>query len=537
MQTIQLIKYSGKENVYNKESQTGKYEILRVETGNFMELNVDLDRLTIIIKIENTDFNLSAISNANYLKWVETGNYYFILSKEFISGKLFRLNLQKDVLSSTKLNYQVSYLVERTSNDKYINRLLDDNLIQYEYKKVVTEVEPNDEDMVNIKFDSYSNGTCILNVAFYNYNEEGVILPTPTASIEPHGGLNGVTANNTDLGTSSVLYRLTPFEMVIFSQNVIKNSAFLAPIKLAAIYPFEINIKDQTKYKIVLPVFNSNGERIKLSDDCVGSCPQYLISPRLIISDFYLNEYVSLNDYKSFEPYTIFELYLPYCGWARIDLMQLKELKDVEHRIQVFYVVDYASGNATANVYDYNADMLLFSTSCNLGSKIGFTSSNLYDLINQRNMAQTNTTLTTLLGALTGFVGLATGNPLGIIASVKLVGGSVQSYVQNEQKAKYTHTTPTTQSVSANLDLYNYNKVRIRITQLQPLEYYGTNDFKNNHGLMCGQYLSFQRLLEGVAPNTLTYVKLSQLNDIEYLCDTIEEQRTLVDILTSGFYL
>lgn len=433
--------------------------VILIEMNNGI-INYDID-----LQYENNDisyiddgieYDLStnldySIFECNYCYIEEFNRFYFIDDIVIQNNKLFSLALSVDVLESYKNDFMVLdafVLRNEFQYDPFVN----DANINYYIDKDIIEFDVDKGDLVNIAFNSNFHFGASHNVALTVLNEN--YLVTIDGESVPNTNLPKVSTLSSGVDSLQYTYVTDPEYLCYMSEWIMKFSQLNDAIYSINLYPFSIEVFDSTpetleiaglKFK-PMPIGEArNLKEVKVYEK-KDSQPKYLI-----VADFTL-EATSFMDY---EPFTQYEIFLPYLTWVPVHASDI-----LNNRIIVYYVVDYASGEAQVTIYDVTNDKYIYTSTTHLGVKLAFTTSNQYDLARQKDTNNMNLALG-LIGGVLGIAGGVIGqNPAGVMKGGFSMMSSVLQY-DNANANLIQHMQRGNVS-SGMLGLYNSQNVRIK---------------------------------------------------------------------------
>ena len=430
--------------------------LIEMDNGQ-LNYNIDIqaqgDYITYIDDEEyDVSINLNySIFECNYCYIEEFNRFYFIDDIVIQNNKLFSLALSVDVLESYKNKFMVLdafVLRNEFQYDPFVN----DANINYYIDKDIVEFDADKGDMVNMVFNSNFDYGASHNVALTVINQN--FVPTIDGEAVPNTNLPKVSTISSAVDSLQYTYITDPEYLCYMSEWILKYSQLNDAIYSINLYPFSIEVLDSTpktldlaglKFK-PMPIGSTRKlEEVKVYEK-KDSQPKYLI-----VADFTL-EATSFMDY---EPFTQYEIFLPYLSWIPVHASDI-----LNNRIIVFYVVDYASGEAQVTIYDVTNDKYIYTSTTHLGVKLAFTTSNQYDLARQKDTNNMNLALG-LMGGVLGIAGGIIGqNPSGVMKGGFSMMSSALQY--DNANANLTGRMQRGNVSSGMLGLYNSQNVRIK---------------------------------------------------------------------------
>lgn len=430
---IYLYSLNSANNVLNKD-----ITLVEVLNGKFNHL-VGLKNLNIDIINYHNNYNYAYIPSLN--------RYYYVDSVEFVSGDYTRLHLREDVLMSwqTLIKNQSAFITRQENTNN--NDVLVDTRLPLEDKPNILfkriENTPSSQSRVNVTFNLNVSSTSadpvfLVSTKYY----QGVpmvfssnIINAPTGSglsdMKPHyapqqwvGFMTYDSINDLlfaclkDTNTASFLDSIIwlPFNPITpFSLDAVNhNDLYIGGKKLK-------NDGTFVDYSNVVQV----NDQPYLTDQVVISGRYYNVNacPYLIAFDFSVN--IGDKFYER-EPYTNYEIHIPFVGFVKVESKDLKG-----SRLFVYYSMDLKTGLATAYLYNYTKQYMIWSGQCQLGVKLDITQTNLTENIKQRQSADLNMIMGMLSSALSIGVGIATENPVaiagGVLSGAKTIASNVNT--------------------------------------------------------------------------------------------------------------
>lgn len=152
-------------------------------------------------------------------------------------------------------------------------------------------------------------------------------------------------------------------------------------------------------------------------------------SPYLCIEDWVCNDIqpIAHSSYGLPESVNIdgvqYELYLPFVGYIDV------KYHDVfGKRLQIYYSIDFESGEGNCILYNYEDDKVIYSSQCKIGIEVPINTTNNLEVTKQKQ----NNLLNLGVNTISAMIGMITGNPLVAVGSAVGVGKSiVQTINQN----------------------------------------------------------------------------------------------------------
>lgn len=447
------------------------------------------------------EISYDVIPNVNYAYIEEFKRYYFITDIKNVNNRLWEYSMKVDVLMSySQYISSLGAYVER--NEFTYNNLIEDKLLDFKYNKEIEYLDGLSyytEFNVSPPIETYATRYCVLINAITNF-QISAGLDNIQSGV---GRLPQINSDATGDFISSNTYLLTIGGLFSLMNSIYNNDTIKSYIKNIVILPFELEVKDteltsiyigNETYEIV------NGARI----------PRFPSYERIHHTQFNINvDNVSFIDY---EPYTVYELFLPYNGYIKLNSNQV-----VNNFIDIYYSVSAENGEAVVFVTDGVTKDILYSSPCQLGVRVGLSSSNNLEVQNQR----ISLGISTALGAITSIASIVGGNPIGA------VGGAI-STVKTASNFIQTYEVGSTQVSSASGGIQLPQKAYIRITKSILIN----NDLEVFRKLYGSPLNEFRYFDEGISG----FTKVSEVH-IDYINATNSERNEIEQLLKSGIIL
>ena len=149
-------------------------------------------------------------------------------------------------------------------------------------------------------------------------------------------------------------------------------------------------------------------------------------TPYFVVADFTFNG--ATNDFLDYDPYTSWEIYVPFCGWIKVNASQV-----LGNRIFVYYTLDTKTGMGTAYIFDRTHNQLIWSSNCQLGIKLDLTTTNTTEITRQKEANELNMILGLMASALSIGVGVVTENPVAVAGGILSAGKTIASNVNSNK--------------------------------------------------------------------------------------------------------
>lgn len=388
----------------------------------------------------------------NYAYIAEFGRYYFVSDIQITRSHIFMVSMVVDVLMSFKGNLlALDAFIERNEFD--YDAKIPDDLIPLNLDKQVIEYTPDRGDLVNTIFDT--------NLEVESYTITITILGTIGSyeEIEPPtgSGLPKINDYNMTSSTTTYIIRLSDYASII-NGLMGAQSTYKDYVMSVVAYPFEVDSQyPDIKGDIAFGYDDQGNPRTMpyydTENPVQGKFAQSF-SKYMVIADFEV-DYTPRFDFL--EPFSQYELYIPYFGWVKLDFDLVKG-----HRLLVYYACNRDDGSATAYVWDYTGNRMVYSTPCQLGIKLAYSSTNQEELTAQKNAIGLNLAVGLISSALTIGMGAVAKNPVavakGTIAGASAITSAINAYSMLFPRASATFGDSTT-------GLYSPTDVRLRVTK------------------------------------------------------------------------
>lgn len=461
------------------------------------------------IRITWNNFIYNYVLSANYVYIPEFNRYYFINDIISIRTNMWRLNMHVDVLMSYKNQIkQMNAFVNR--NEFEYDEMVKDDMISYYYDKEVSEYIPTKGDKVNTTFRSKRIvGTTYTNYVLSVINDQ--IWNSGDFVNPPDSSLPQVGCESTGQGQTTAIYVCTALNISRLARALIEEdySNLYGFVNSVIIFPFSIaNDNDEIYLRL---------GKTDLSDIEGVKC--YKITPKLsqyyVIADFTING----NTFMDYEPYTQYQIWLPYLSWVNISADDI-----LNNRIIVYYVVNYQTGTAQVTIYDVTNGKNIFTSNCQLGVKIGLSSTNAREVKDNETSNNIGLAVGLLTSALAVAGGVVSGNAVAVGGGVLSGGKTIANYVQN-QNTNYLRASGNISD--ANSGYYQCQDVKIRKTIMKPKNY------DENYAKLFGKPLNKYMKIEDLSGYTiLGDIHIEDIGSI-----TSSEFDELYAVLTTGFII
>lgn len=358
----------------------------------------------------------------NYVYISEFERYYYVQDINIVRNGLMMVSLIVDVLMSFRDNIlSLDAYVDRNEYD--YDDLLVDDMIPLELSKGVTEITPDRGEYVTHDFSAnLEDQSYCITITITGFFGSFEVIEPPEDS-----GLPIINDYNISSSSTTYIIRTSDYGQIM-NGLMGAQSTYRDYILSVIAYPFNVD----TEYPDVLVdlAFGNDGDgnpRYMPDADHGGNVQGKVaqsFSDYLVVADFTMPTPSSFLD---LEPFTQYELYIPFYGWTKLDYDLVKG-----HRLLVYYATNRDDGSATAYVWDYTSRVLVYSTQCQLGVKLGLSSSNQEELTAQKNAIGLNLAVGLVSSALSIGVGVGTSNPVmvagGALSATRSITSAINSF-------------------------------------------------------------------------------------------------------------
>lgn len=459
--------------------------VLASLTGNF--------KAPISIKNIELDIVDYAMDDFNYVYIPKLHRFYYVSNVQFTTNEYTRLLLQEDVLMSWQsLIKQQNAFITRYENAD--NNSLVDTRLPLEDKLTNLELTLTDStvSLVNctFKFDitTYNNVPNIMIISFSTTQN----IPRDTQTYNAPVGLPNQSSqfNTREWANFIKLDVLKDFVNAYLTDDTVSSffeTILWLPFDCTNLFDLQhtngMALYVKNKYIDNTGVYRDDDDDthtpMTTYQSRLGSTSKHVngVCPYIIIADF---TYVlpTLKFYDR-EPYANYEFFIPFVGWIKVEAE-----KFINKRILVYYSMDLKTGIATAYIYNYTEQYIIWSGNCQLGIKIDLTTTNQLENIRQKQANDLNMILGLISSAVAIGIGAVSENPVAIVGGVlsasKTIASNVNANNQIFERASMSFG-------SANGSLYTKETVSIRKIYHEPLSI--TNSvYKKLEGLPYNKY-------------------------------------------------
>lgn len=421
---------------------------------------IDSDNDDIVVSYENI-----LLTDINYIYINDFHRYYFVDSISALNNKMYAYNCSIDVLMTYKDKiYSLNAYVKR--NQYNYNKLIDDEICNFRYNREVEERDIVDDagaTYVNTTFNVLPSSleaknnmiiNLIVKATEYPYSSESDF---PIVRLTKPPLLQYTNKYSSGLSTFGVPMAFSYADLISLATYVIADDTLKTYINSVTLYPYNLNVYDALHSPTGL-------WKLRFGDTIVDVSSFRLQNPFDDIRT--INEFtITKNDlhFYDYEPYTELQLYIPYLGWRTFNTNDI-----YNNKITISYLPNYLDGSASVVVLDNTNNKLLLTESCQLGIKIGISTTNNRELQDQKFANNLNLVLGTIGSTLAIGGGVATGNVLAIGGGALSLGKTIgNAVVNNTQLYEKGNASVTSGKNGASLP----QNARIRFIRKKPINY------------------------------------------------------------------
>lgn len=411
------------------------------------------DEINVLNPVIILDIDLSVIIDKNYAYIPSLKRYYFINDYTCVRTGIYRINFKVDVLKSySELIHFSDAIVTRASYDDggdtiFDDKLVDDRLplkdtLQTDYKAVPygTLVDTNLSSYVSEPFSTINSYRFIALSVVDTYNvrnnwESDAIYTAPngmtgvTQYISPKLGDNPLSSN----------YALNYSDFIALTKKLKDTSSLASYVISAVAFPYNLNNAIDGITISGSDIYRDLYVNNTLITETIGTLTN-TPHPRLlkgessgfhVIADTTIdvnlfNNMLDEDGYRflNYEPYSYYDMFIPYAGWVKLNSIDI-----VNYRIIVYFIADFVTGLATANVYNYTKRKLIYTTQIQLGIPLGLTRTNIEEITKQRQANISNLMLGLISSGVGTAIGVATLNPTAIAGGVLGAGATIMNAI------------------------------------------------------------------------------------------------------------
>ena len=493
--------------------------------------------------------DITYFNGYNYCYIADFNRYYFVSDVVSVRVGLTSISFRVDVLTSF-LTLQgtdnlLGYVI-RCNNSSLYDLTIEDKMLQVKSKPLIIE-----EDTISLRpVSHYINTSFTTKQSSHFYNTVVDIVGhatggsgTPMSNITVPDYLKASLATSyfyNDYDTLNVnnfypyegehLYLMDVNEVNAMCVKAVPNPHnFYDYVKSIVMFPYEIfDASNNTSY----PKYDINyGDNYELTGASATVLPTH--SKGIItVDDFYCRNLSNIDgdSFLSSNSHLRIEYYVPYYGWVTLNANSV-----YGHRLILYYIVNYRTGSALANIFDYTDKKLIFSSMCQLGYKFAISPTNAWEVAQKQSAYDTNYILGTLTSIGIGVAGGIMGNPYMVVGGISGVVSSASSYVsQTTTNFERAHANIGDDSISS----FTPQKPRVRFTVDVVVQKNTDTPFKEHNGIPTNKQTTLGAIR---VTNSNIYAQILDL-DIEdngsYLGDiTYPEADELKRLCAEGIYL
>ena len=353
----------------------------------------------------------------NYAYIPEFNRYYYVNEIQLIRTGFYLVRLSCDVLMSFKDSI-LSLRASVARNEFDYNPLINDDAIPFESGEIVNFSKPSNIADNPITFDANIDDT----KKHWVLNTMSDLLYFYTNEVTPPNDLNLPTIKTRSfyIPFSSVTYALASSEISFVSNAVKSDDTIASFVKSVIAFPFEVPHQEEVRDFFV------GNHRIKNfgNQDASAHLTISALAPYLELCRF---KFPTASSFDELPPFREYELYVPFVGYVPLDAKRC-----AGRTISVYYAPNYEDGSAMCNIVaieDGAQTIPIYSTTCQLGVKCSFTSTNNRENTDQRNASALNTAIGILSGAVNTGIGIANANPITIAGGITSISKATASAI------------------------------------------------------------------------------------------------------------
>ena len=476
------------------------------------------------------------IIDFNYCRIYEFNRYYFIDKIVIGMNNIITIYCTSDVLysfmnvpSGVTSHWYINalYCTRRTNG----NNLIQDTERSYKYNKVVTDItsliqRPSGISWIpfNVSDDydtSYRVIISVINQTTWQGKKNNLAFEDVASLFDQHYPRLTCRSNGKELASNYYLITIRSLATII--DACIGNDEIVSFIKSVIVLPYE------PEYTTDWPYITPEGEQPHHTKNLLWgtggahsiTLPDDIGFPLHSNYDRFIKEYrdiPSATSFLDYAPYTQIKMYIPYKDMIDLNLDSVRGC-----RLALIYYVDYDDGMANVILHNVTKNIIEYQSSCQLGVKIGISSSNELEINNQKIQLG----ITTAISTIASILAIASGNPLIAGGGVMgLVGGSAKAFTQaNSMLVMGEHAIS-----SGNIGVINNQMLQFIQTKYQPVitSQQDETSYENDKGLPYNNYLAI---------NDATTDEFLVFDDDNIPMDnrmTKQEFNTLVGLLKKG---
>lgn len=441
----------------------------------------ELDIINPVILVEtNSELSLGII-NYVYFNTTEITRYYYIRNIVCVRTNVYRITLHEDVLKTFEpLIENAPAFVTRSQSAGGNAGMVDDRLPLKDVPIIeFVDASPDSETYyintrLKTKFTAsdYSISMSMINSVATTYYDE-IIAQQYDAdlTIDLAGAITPYKFTN----AMSVTYLMNYYKYAVVGAKVKSTSSLEGFLISAVSFPFllgdDVMLDENDQWVnravgldttgIIDPATSVNMIAPLLKGD-VGN---YKTIGYLKIVNTNISGMIASTSpdryFLNYEPYSQYDLFIPYVGWIKLNSHEI-----VGKTIRVFYIPDYITGLATANVMVQETHKIIYTNTIQLGTPLAVTRTNQEELTKQKQANANALALGLVSSAVSIGAGIATLNPIAVAGGVV---GATASLVTFGNKNNMMIPNSSTRAGGESFDLFNGNKCIIKHTYREPI--------------------------------------------------------------------
>lgn len=494
--------------------------------------------------------DITYFNGYNYAYIADFGRYYFIDDvisvRVDITSIVFRVDVLTSFLTLPSADSITGYVV-RCNNSSLYNNGIEDMLVQVIGKPDIIEEPTTRMHPTSNYIDTIFN-TGDRTIHFYNVTFDVLVdwsgvagSPLPDTPIPDYlkSGLNvymyndvyNIIPNNFYPYSSEFLYLMDNNELGnVQKQGMSNPNDFHSYVKDINIFPFEIyDISNTETYPRSRLFYGGH----QLDNTNVVEMPTAGIKIIRTVDDFIVTLPSGYTDYAGYmtnSNHLKLEYYIPYYGWIKLDANSV-----YNHRLILYYIVNYRTGGAVVNLWDFTDKKLIFSNSCQLALKFGLSQNNAWQVAQRQSAYTSNIILGTLTSIGSMAIGAVTQNPYmvvgGLVSGVHNVASYISNTTTNFEQARASVGDDT---VSA----FTTQKPLVRFTIDKFAQANNTTIFKEHYGIPTNKETTLGSVKVSGSTVYAQIINMDIEEDGTYLGDiTYTEAKELEKLCAEGIYL
>lgn len=466
----------------------------------------------------------------NYIYIPSLNRYYFVENVVAVRNNVYQLDLHVDVLYSFKTDILLqSGFISRNENTSDGSIVDERRPVTSVYSATLYDVMvkyPTTNEKTNVTFNQ-NLASSAYRFVLTTFNNVSTLT---THEVNNPAGLSRLDTISS-MRVRDICY-VFPYKQVDTThwgiEDILfclgKDDSVASFVESVVAYPFDVvTLADHTDFTTFIvgskkydkttsewKDWNASGTTPVDAYELQDGALQYLV-----IADFTPTSiYSGSKSYLDYEPYSNYELYIPFVGWIKVNAIDI-----LNKRILVYYGVDISTGFATAYVYNYSEDRVIYSTSCQIGIKIPINTTNAMELEKQKQSNTLNMVMGLVSGGISAGIGLVSQNPVALVGGALSIGKTIASNVNANRMLIERANTSFISAGSVNYS--HINKVLIRNTYHAPLGI-TESEYAKLNGYPVNQYGSLNTFTGYTEIPILHYVPSSQKYIINKEIDEIE---------------